>query len=125
MRKLITAMKVPLDGKFERTDSPADWVNAWSDDYGLTPQIDACVLGAGMYPLYEKYWTSIQTEPERPAWITSAPPTLTELKSASFAKKKPHYVLSSTATSATWPNTKFLRSLGEIAALKNQPCKDI
>jgi NAD(P)-dependent dehydrogenase (short-subunit alcohol dehydrogenase family) len=53
MRKLIAAMKASLDGKIERTDGPADWVNAWSDDYGLTPQIDACILGGGMYPLYE------------------------------------------------------------------------
>lgn len=25
-------------------------VDAWSEDYGLTPQIDACVLGGRMYP---------------------------------------------------------------------------
>lgn len=75
MRKLIAAMKTSLDGKIERTDDPADWVDAWSDDYGLTPQIDACILGGGMYPLYEKYWTSIQTEPEEPAWISGTPPT--------------------------------------------------
>jgi hypothetical protein len=75
MRRLIAAMKASLDGKIERTDGPADWVKAWSDDYGLTAEIDACILGGGMYPLYEKYWTSIQTDPEMPAWITGAADT--------------------------------------------------
>ena len=125
MRKLIAAMKASLDGKIERTDGPADWVNAWSDDYGLTPQIDACILGGGMYPLYEKYWTAIQTEPEKPAWITGTLPTSAELDWASFAKRTPHYVLSSTITLAAWPNTKFIQSLDDIVALKNQPGKDI
>ena len=125
MRKLIAAMKASLDGKIERTGGPADWVNAWSDDYGLTPQIDACILGGGMYPGYEKYWTAIQTEPEKPAWITGALPTSAELDWASFAKRTPHYVLSSAISPAAWPNTKFIQNLDEIVALKNQPGKDI
>jgi hypothetical protein len=41
MRKLIAAMKVSLDGKVTN----ADWVQAWSDDYSLMPEIDSCVLG--------------------------------------------------------------------------------
>jgi hypothetical protein len=44
-------MKVSLDGKIEGSEGYADWVETWSEDYGLTSQIDACVLGAGMYPL--------------------------------------------------------------------------
>src|SRR5262245_40949000 len=37
----------------------------------------------------------------------------------------PHYVLSSTLTSAHWPNTSFVRGLEEIAALKQRPGKAI
>ncbi|MGE5346644.1 MAG: dihydrofolate reductase family protein, partial [Acidithiobacillales bacterium] len=37
----------------------------------------------------------------------------------------PHYVLSSKLTSARWPNTRFVRGLDEIAALKQRPGKDI
>jgi hypothetical protein len=48
MRKLITGMKLSLDGKMEGSEGYADWVEAWSEDYGLTPQIDACVVGGGM-----------------------------------------------------------------------------
>jgi dihydrofolate reductase len=78
-----------------------------------------------MYPGYEQYWTGIQNEPDKPAWITGSAPTPAELEWASFAAKTTHYVLSSTLTSALWPKTSFLRGLEEIAALKQQPGKDI
>ena len=48
MRKLIAGMKISVDGKMEGPEGTADWVKAWSDDYGLAPQIDACVLGDGI-----------------------------------------------------------------------------
>jgi dihydrofolate reductase len=125
MRKLIAGMKISLDGKIEPPESAAHWVQAWSEDYGVTPQIDACVLGAGMYPGYEWYWTAIRNEPEKPVWITGAPPTPAEIAWARVAAETPHYVLSSALTSATWPNTHFLRGLDDLAALKQQPGKDI
>jgi dihydrofolate reductase len=109
----------------EGPEGTADWVEAWSDDYGVMPQIDACVLGGGMYPGYERYWTGLQNEPLTPAWITGTPPTPAELEWARFIRQTPHYVLSSTLTSALWPNTRFVRSLDEIAALKQQIGKDI
>ncbi len=125
MRKLIAGMKVSVDGKMEGPRGVADWVNAWSDDFGLMQQIDACVLGAGMYTGYERYWTAIQNAPDNPVWITGAAPSPAEIEWAHFAARTPHYVLSSTLTSAAWPNTSFLRGLDEIAALKRQPGKDI
>jgi len=125
MRKLIAGMKISVDGKIEAPDRGADWVEAWSEDYGLTSQIDACLLGAGMYPGYEQYWTGIQNEPSKPAWITGNAPTTAELEWARFIKQTPHYVLSSKLTSAAWPNTSFLRTVEEIQALKHQRGKDI
>ena len=125
MRKLIAAMKMSLDAKVEGPDGTADWVEAWSEDYGLTPQIDACLLGGGMYPGYESYWTGIQTKPDTPVWITSEPPTPAEREWADFIKQTPHYVLSSTLQTTSWPNTTFLRSIDDVAALKQQPGKDI
>jgi dihydrofolate reductase len=119
-RKLIAAMKTSLDGKV----APADWVAAWSDDYGLESQIDACVLGAGMYPEYEQYWTAIQNEPDKPI-LSDAPPTAAEIEWAHFCARTPHYVLSKTMTSALWPMTRFLRGVDELAALKGRPGKDI
>ena len=125
MRKLITGMKISLDGKIEGQEGYADWVEAWSDDYGLMPQIDACVVGGGMYPGYERYWTAIQNEPDKPAWINDSAPTTAEIEWARFAAKTPHYVLSNSLTSALWPKTRFIRKVEDMAALKQQPGKDI
>ncbi|GAB3964754.1 dihydrofolate reductase family protein [Actinoallomurus acanthiterrae] len=125
MRNLIAAMKISLDGKTEGPEGYADWVEAWSEDYGLTAQVDACVLGGGMYPGYEQYWTAIQNEPDKPYWLGDEPPTKGEIEWARFAAQTPHYVLSNTLTSAQWPTTSFVRGLEDIAALKQQPGKDI
>jgi dihydrofolate reductase len=125
MRKLIAGMQSSLDGKIEGPEGYADWVEAWSDNYDLMPQVDACLLGATMYPGYEQYWTAIQNEPDKPLGINGRVPTQDEIKYARFAAQTPHYVLSSTLTSALWPNTSFVRGLDEIAALKQQPGKDI
>ena len=126
MRKLIAAMKTSVDGKIEGADGYADWVDAWSEDYGLTSQIDACLLGGQMYLGYELYWSAIQqNEPGEPLPMTGSPPTAAEVAWARFAAQTPHYVLSNTLTSAAWPNTSFVRGLEDIAALKQQPGKDI
>jgi dihydrofolate reductase len=47
------------------------------------------------------------------------------MKYARFTAETPHYVLSTTLTSAVWPKTRFLRGLGEVAALKQQAGKNI
>ena len=125
MRKLIAGMKMSVDVKIEGPDGMADWAESWSEDYGLMPQIDACLLGGGMYPGYERYWTSIQNEPDTPVWITGKPPTPGEHAWARFIKQTPHYVLSRTLTSAQWPNTHIIRRVDDIAALKQQSGKDI
>jgi len=125
MRKLIAGMKISVDGKIEGPEGYADWVEAWSDDYGLIPQVDACLLGGVMYPGYEQYWTAIQNEPDKPLPMTGKLPTRAEIEWARFAAQTPHYVLSSTLTSALWPRTSFVRGLEEIAALKQQSGKDI
>lgn len=125
MRKLITGMKVSVDGKMEGPEGYADWVDAWSEEYGLTPQIDACLLGSVMYAGYERYWSAIQNEPDKPLPMTGKLPTPAELEWARFAEQTPHYVLSNTMTSAAWAKTRFVRSLEDIAGLRQQPGKDI
>ena len=125
MRKLIAGMKVSADGKIQGPDGFADWVDGWSDDYEVTAQIDACLLGAGMYPGYEEYWTAIQNEPGQPLPMTGKSPTPGEVEWARFAARTPHYVLSRTLSSARWPSTRFVRTLEDITALKRKPGKDI
>jgi hypothetical protein len=101
MRSLIAAMKVSIDGKMQGPEGTADWVEAWSEDFGLTPRIDACLLGGGMYPGYETYWTAIRTQPDNPVWITGARPTPAEHEWAWLTETLPHYVLSSTLQTAS------------------------
>ena len=125
MRQLIAGMKISVDGKIEGPDGTADWVDAWSEDYGVQPRIDACLLGGGMYPGYENYWSGIQNEPDKPAWITGAPPTPSEREWARFIAQTPHHVLSSTLTSAAWKHTSFVRDLAGVAELKQRPGRDI
>ena len=38
MRKIVGAMKISIDEKTEGPEGYADWVDAWSDDFGLTPR---------------------------------------------------------------------------------------
>ena len=125
MRKLITGMKISLDGKIEGPEGFADWVDGWSEDYGLTPQIDACIIGGNMYPGYEMYWTAIQNEPDKPLPMTGKSPSAKEVSWSRFAAKTPHYVLSTTLPKAQWHNTTILRSVDDVATLKQQSGKDI
>ena len=125
MRKLIAGFKVSVDGKIEGPQGYADWVAAWSEDYGLTGQIDACIVGGGMYPGYEKYWSAIQAAGDMPLPMTGKLPTPAEVKWGQFAAGTRHYVLSTTLVQAQWPKTSFLRSVDEVAALKKKTGKDI
>jgi dihydrofolate reductase len=125
MRKLIAGMQSSLDGKVEGPEGYADWVDGWSDHYDVIPRVDACLLGGGMYPGYEQYWSGVQSDPDSPSPLTGKVPTPGEVEYARFTAQTPHYVLSSTLTSALWPQTSFVRGLDEVAALKQQPGKGI
>lgn len=125
MRKLIAAMRVSVDGRSEGTEGYADWVHAWSDDYGLMERIDACLLGGRMYPGYEQYWSAMRRAPDQPLPMTGKLPNPAELKWSAFAQRTPHYVLSATLPSAAWPHTHLLRDLDQFRALKAGPGKDI
>jgi dihydrofolate reductase len=125
MRKLIAGMKISVDGKIEGPKGYADWVEEWADGYGLMTQVDACLLGAKMYSVYEQKWTRVQNESDKPSPITGGLPTPAEIEWGRFAAETTHYVLSNTMTSALWPKTRFVGGLDDIAAIKQQPGKDI
>jgi dihydrofolate reductase len=125
MRKMIAAMQMSVDAKIEGPDGYADWVDSWSDSYGLLPTVDACVLGATMYPGYEQYWDAIERHPDEPLELTGKLPTRDEVEYARFATRTPHYVISRTFNSALWPGTVFIRDVAELRSLKAQPGKDI
>ncbi len=79
----------------------------------------------GSYVSWLRYWTALQNEPDKPLPMSGKLPTPAEVEWARFAARTPHYVLSSTLTSALWPQKSFVRGLEGIAALKRQSGKDI
>jgi len=125
MRKLISGMQISVDGKIGGPDGYADWIGEWSDHYDIMPQVDTCLLGAGMYPGYEQYWTAIHTHPTEPTPMTGKLPTPAEIEYARFTARTPHYVLSTTLSAVLWPQTSIVRTLAAVTALKQQSGKDI
>jgi dihydrofolate reductase len=124
---MIAAMQVSLDGFTQGSDRMADeWVDSWADALGLIPDVDAFVQGAGMYPGYGEYWAAIQADPKGVPPFQSRPPYEREVAYARLAAKTPHYVVSKTLDSVSWPPTaKIVRDVGELQALKQQPGKNI
>ncbi len=125
MRKLIAGFKISLDGKIESTEGYADWVDAWSEDYGLGDEIDTCLLGGAMYPGYEGYWSALAAAPTELHPMTGKYPTAGEVAWSRFAAHTPHVVLSQHITTANWPHTQFIKTLDEISVLKQGNGKGI
>jgi len=125
MRRIIAAFRVSLDGFIEGPNGVNDWVENWEDAFDLMPQIDTCVLGGGMYPGYEQYWTAILADPKGSLPFTGKVASPGESKWARFADKTPHIVLSTTLDKAAWKKTRIVRDVEEIRKLKQRSGKDI
>ena len=48
-------MQISVDGFIEDPEVRQDWVDNWEDDYGLTDQVDLCILGRAMYAGYPHF----------------------------------------------------------------------
>ena len=125
MRSVIAAIQVSVDGFIEGPNGELDWVDTWEDPFDLSGQIDACVLGAGMYPGYEQYWRAILANPKGILPFTGRVASPGEIEYARFADRTPHFVLSTTLRSVEWPTARIIRSVDEIRLMKQQPGKDI
>lgn len=88
-------------------------------------QVDTCVLGAGMYPGYEQYWSAVLEAPNAPLPFSGKAATAGEIDYARWAHETPHIVLSKSMQSATWEATRIVGEFDAIAQLKQQPGKDI
>jgi dihydrofolate reductase len=124
-RRIIAAMEVSLDGRIEGPDGEVDWIGSWEDSFDLLPEIDTLVLGGGAYPGYEEYWLAILADPEGVLPLTGRVPSKGEVAYARFADTTPHVVLSRTLDRVAWKTTRVVRDVADIAALKQQPGKDI
>jgi dihydrofolate reductase len=120
MRHIITTMHVTIDGKTARPDGTIDWVGEGPEayDFDAFDRCDTCVLGRVMYPEYEQYWRGVLAD-------TIESPVPEAKRYAEFANKTPHYVLTRTITQLDWPVARPVPDLGQIAALRNQPGRDI
>lgn len=125
MRKIIAALRISLDGFIQGPNGEADWVDTWADPFELIHQVDTCILGGGMYPGYERYWSAFLANPEGVSPVTGKVPTKGELDFTRFAVETPHLVVSRTMNEVAWKNTHIVRDIDEIRALKQQAGKDI
>jgi dihydrofolate reductase len=111
-------MHVTIDGKTVRPDGTIDWVGGGPEayDFEAFDRVDACVLGRVMYPEYEEYWRGV---------VAGADDTQEAKRYAEFADRTPHYVLTRTRTEFDWPVARPVSDINEIAALRDQPGRDI
>ncbi len=125
MRKIIAALQVSLDGFIEGPQGELDWITGWEDEFEVTPEIDACILGGGMYPGYEQYWTSIIANPDGVLELAGRPATQGERDYARFAAQTPHFVVSRTLKATRWDVAHIVDDLAEIRRLKDQSGKNM
>ena len=125
MKRMIAALQVTLDGMIEGPDGELDWVGDWEDGFELLDEVDMCVLGGGMYPGYERYWTAILADPNGVLSFTGRPPTEGEIRYADWADRTPHLVLSSKLGPPEWRTARVTRDLADLRALKRGEGKGI
>jgi dihydrofolate reductase len=119
-RTLIAAMQVTLDGYILGPEGEVDWVDSWADGLELLPQVDAFVLGGGMFPDYEQFWAAILDDPATVSEWLGRDPYAREVTYARVAAETPHLVLSTTLSQATWPTARIVRAIDEIRTFKGQ-----
>jgi dihydrofolate reductase len=124
MRKIISAMRMSVDGYIEDPEGRQDWVDSWEDEYELLDHVDTCVLGSVMYPGYEQYWTSA-LDPNRKLPYSDKLPTAKEVEYAQWASKTPHIVVSRKPMQVSWKNSRVISDLKEIRNLKQESGEDI
>ena len=122
MRKVIVMMSTTLDGHISGTHGELDWIgdgeedqDAWKRVFEFLEDIDACVLGRGMYAEYAQYWTSLLGSKE----------DTDEVAYARWADRTPHYLVSKTVDKADWKNTRIVRDLEAIRKLKQEAGRNI
>ncbi len=124
-RLFIAAMQVTLDGHILGPEAEVDWVDSWADGLGLLPEVDAFVLGGGMFPEYEQFWTAIRDDAAVTAELLGRAPYEREIEYARVAAATPHLVLSTTLDEVSWPTARLVRDLDELRAFKARTGKPV
>ena len=122
----VAALQVSLDGYVAGPEGELDWVDSWADSLGLVGQVDAFVLGRGMFENgYEAYWDAALADTETASEMFGREPYPREVDYAQLAHATPHIVLSKTMTKSVWPNVRIARDVADIAVLKEQPGQSV
>jgi dihydrofolate reductase len=125
-RPFVAALQVSLDGYVAGPEGELDWVDSWADSLGVVGQVDAFVLGRGMFDNgYEAYWDAALADAETAAEMFGREPYPREVDYAKLAHATPHVVLSKTMTQAAWPNVRIAPDVAEVAVLKDQPGQSV
>jgi RibD C-terminal domain len=100
-RLTVAAFQMSLDGYMQGPNGEVDWVDSWTAARDLISDVDACVLGGGMYPGYEQLWGSVARDPQTGTAMLGRAPSDAEVGYARWARRTPHYVLSTTLEKLT------------------------
>src|ERR1700748_2399131 len=95
-KTLIAAMQMTLDGYILGPEGEVDWVDSWADGLQLLPEVDAFILGGGMFPDYEEFLAPIRDPPATVAEWIGRDLHEYELAYARTAAATPHLVVSTT-----------------------------
>jgi dihydrofolate reductase len=120
-RDFIAALQISLDGNIQGANGEIDWVDSWNDALDLISDVDAAVLGGGMYPGYEQLWGSIAADPHSAATMLGREATDGEVEFARWTQRTPHYVLSTTVDKVGWESARLVREVSELRSVKEQP----
>ena len=124
-RPFIAAMQVTLDGYILGPDGESDWVDSWADGLALLPEVDAFVLGGGMFGDYEQFWATVLDDPATVSDWLGRDPYAREVSYARVAATTPHLVLSTTLRDTSWPTARVVRDISELRTFKAQAGKPV
>ena len=118
MRKIMYYVHQSLDGFIEGPNGEFDWAQLGPElgaySMSLTERADLFLYGRTVWEMMSSYWPNAEAmNPDQHA-IEFAPVWL----------RTPKVVLSTTLQSADW-NARIIRAADELAAIKDQPGKDI
>lgn len=123
-RRFIAAVQVTLDGCI-LGGGEADWVDSWADGLGLIGEVDAFVLGGGMFPEYGEFWGTVGEDPTTAAEWLGRDVYPREIEYARIVAETPHLVLSTTIADVALPSARVVRDLDELRAFKAEPGGDV
>ena len=118
MRKVLFFILTSLDGYFEGPNREIDWHNVDVEFNNFSIEqlhsVDILLFGRVTYEMMARFWPSRQA-------IETDPIV------ANLMNSMPKVVFSKTLASATWQNTRLVKSnfAEEISRLKQQPGKDL